>query len=176
MDPPNCQWAYDENAQAIVAMTTMVVRTYFYPSQMHEGVEADVPPTPADVLRAYLGQPLGLWDFPPEPLPDFEMEPMSPELLAAEPPPQPAILVIELSAVTSHETTAASSLYAEYHLEAAPTSKEDPSEKQSSAASYALYQAESSHRGRCIEVLNLHPRIIRTPFVPRGQGARGTRT
>ena len=68
MDLPHCEWTCDENAQAIVATTTTVIRTYFYPCRMHEGVEADVPPAPVDVPAAYLGQPLGPWDFPLEPL------------------------------------------------------------------------------------------------------------
>ena len=75
IDPSHYEWTYDENAQATVATTTTVVRTYFYPGRMHEGVEAKVPPAPSDVLTAYLGQPLGLWNFPPEPLSDVEMEP-----------------------------------------------------------------------------------------------------
>ena len=157
MDPPHCEWRYDENAQAIVATTTMVVGTYFYPDRMHEGVDADVQPTSVDVPTAYLGQPLGPWDFPPEPLPDVEMEPMSPELLTAEPSPQPVITMIELSAMTSRGTTAASPLYPEYHPEAAPTFEEDPSEEQSSMTSCAPYQVEPSHRSRRIEVLSLHP-------------------
>ena len=122
-------------------MTTTVVCTYFYPDRMHEGVEANVLPAPVDVPAAYLGQPLGPWDFPPEPLSDIEMEPMSPELPAAEPPPQLVIPVIELSAMTSRGTTAASPLYLEYHSEATSTSEEDHSEGQSSAASWAPYQA-----------------------------------
>ena len=55
MDPPHCEWIYDENSQAIVATTTTVVRTYFYPSRMHEGVEANIPLASADVPAAYLG-------------------------------------------------------------------------------------------------------------------------
>ena len=117
----------------------MVVRTYFYPSRIHEGVEVDVPPTSANVPATYLGQPLGPWDFPLEPLPNVKMEPMSLELPATEPPPQPTILVIELSTTTSHGTTTASPLYPKYHPEAAPTSEEDPFEEQSSALSCAHY-------------------------------------
>ena len=68
IDPPYCEWTYDENTQAIMATTTTVVRTYFYPSRMHEGVEANVSPASSDVPAAYLGQPLGPWDFLLEPL------------------------------------------------------------------------------------------------------------
>ena len=100
-------------------------------------MKADVPPASADVPAAYLRQPLGPWDFTLEPLPDVEMEPISPELLAVEALPQPVIPMIELSATTSRGTTAASPLYPEYHPEAAPTS-------------WPLYQAEPSHRGHCI--------------------------
>ena len=59
LDPPHCEWMYDEGAQAIVVMTTMVVRTYFYLGRMHEGVEFDVSPALADALAAFLRQPLG---------------------------------------------------------------------------------------------------------------------
>ena len=145
MNPPHCEWSYNENAQAIVAMTTTVVHTYLYPGRMYEGVEADVPLAPADVLVAYLGQPLGPWNFPPEPLLDIEMEPMSPELLAAEPPPQPVIPMIELSTTTSRETIVVSPLYPEHHPEVAPTSEEDHSEEQSTAASWVPNQAKPSH-------------------------------
>ena len=96
---------------------------------MHERVEADVLSAPADVLAAYLGQPLSPWDFPPEPLPNVEMEPMSLELPKAEPPPQPVIPMIELSATTSRRTIVASPLYPEYHSKAAPTFEEDPFEE-----------------------------------------------
>ena len=71
---------------------------------------------------------------------------MSPGLPAAKPPPQPMIHVIELSATTSHGTTAGSLSYPEYHPEVAPTFEEDPSQEQSSAASCALLQVEPSHR------------------------------
>ena len=60
MDPPQCEWTYDEGAQAIVATTTTLVRTYFYLGRMHEGVESDVPPASIDVPEALLRQPLGL--------------------------------------------------------------------------------------------------------------------
>ena len=84
MDPPQCEWSYDEDAQAIVAMTTTVVRTYFYLSRVHEEVELDILLAPAVIPEAPLGQPLGPWNFPPKPLLDIEMEPMSLELLVAE--------------------------------------------------------------------------------------------
>ena len=74
MDPSYCEWTYDENAQAIMATTITVVCTYFYLGRMHEGVEADVSHAPADVPVAYLGQPLGPWDFLPEPLPNIKMD------------------------------------------------------------------------------------------------------
>ena len=73
MDPPQCEWMYDEGAYAIVATTTTMVRTYFYPDRMHEGVESNVLLAPADAPTAFLGQPLGPWDFLPEPLPNVEI-------------------------------------------------------------------------------------------------------
>ena len=172
MDPPHYEWTYDEDAQAIVATTTTVVRTYFYPSRIHEGVGPDVPLAPTDIPAAYLGQLLGHWDFPPEPLPDIEMEPMSPELLVAEPLPQPVIPVIDLSSTTTPRAAAASLSYLEYHPD---TSEEDPFEERSSAASCASNQAKPSHRVCRIEVISRHPRIICTPYVSQGRGARETR-
>ena len=172
MDSPHHEWSVDENAQAIMATTTTVVRTYFYPVRIHEGMGPDFLPAPADIPAAYLGQPLGPWDFQPEPLPDIEMEPMSPELLAAEPPPQPMIPVIDMSSTATPRATAVSPPYPEYHPD---TSKEDPSEVQSLAASCDPNQAGPSRHIRRIEVISLHPHILRTPSIPRGRGARGTR-
>ena len=59
MDPPQCEWTYDEGAQAIVATTTMLVHTYFYPSHVREEVEPDISLAPAIIIEAPLRQPLG---------------------------------------------------------------------------------------------------------------------
>ena len=97
MDSPMFEWEHDPSTNTIVATTSTVVRTYVHLGHVQEGVAPDVPPffPPAPVVfpGAYLGQPLGLWDFPPEPLPDFPpepqpdipMEPISPGLPVAEP-------------------------------------------------------------------------------------------
>ena len=62
-------------------MTTTVVQTYINLGRIHEEVEPVVPPvvppTPDNFPVALPGQPLGQYDFSPEPLLDFEMEPMS---------------------------------------------------------------------------------------------------
>ena len=82
MDPPEHEWEHDLTTNTIVAITTMVVRTYIHLDRVREEAAPDVlpfsPPAPGDFLGAFLGQPLGPWDFPPEPLPDISMEPMSP--------------------------------------------------------------------------------------------------
>ena len=153
-------------------MTTTMMRTYFYPSHIHEGVGPNVLPAPVDILAACPGQPLGPWDFPPKLLPDIEMEPMSSELPAVEPLPQPVILVIELSSTTTSRVAAILSPYPEYHPD---TSKEDPSEERSLAASFDPNQAGPSRRVCHIEVISRRPLIIRTPHVPRGRGARRSR-
>ena len=49
MNPPVSEWAYDEEAQAIMVTTTTVVHTYFYPGRIYEEVEPDIPPAPAIV-------------------------------------------------------------------------------------------------------------------------------
>ena len=101
-----------------MATTTTVVHTYFYPGRVREEVEPDILPTPTVIPEAPLRQPLDPWDFPPEPLPDIEMEPepMSPELPAAKHQPQPMNPVIELSSTATSRTAAASLPYPEYHL------------------------------------------------------------
>ena len=88
------------------------------------------------------GSALGLWDFPleplpdfpPEPLPDIPMEPMSPGLPVAE--PKPAIPMIEISSTATSKAAATSPPLLEYHLDADPSSEEDPSEVRSLSASY----------------------------------------
>ena len=71
-------------ANAIVATTTMVVHTYFHPNHMHEVAKLDIPLAPA-VLDEALPTPLvAPWDLPLLPLPNFEMEPMSPRLPSVE--------------------------------------------------------------------------------------------
>ena len=75
MDPLEHECEHDETTNTIVAMTTTVVRTYFHLGCVHEEaapiVPPVVPPAPEDFSKALLGQPLGPWDFLPEPLPDF---------------------------------------------------------------------------------------------------------
>ena len=96
VDPPEFEWEHDLSTNTIVATTTTVVRTYVHLGHVHEGDVPDMPPfsppTPAALPEAFLGQPLGLWDFPPEPVPDYppeplqdiSVEPMSPGLPIAE--------------------------------------------------------------------------------------------
>ena len=89
VDPPEFKWEHDLSTNTIVATTTMVVRTYVHLGHVHERDVSDIPPfsppAPAALPRAFLGQPLGPWDFPLEPLPDIPMEPMSPRLPGVEP-------------------------------------------------------------------------------------------
>ena len=169
MDPPEHEWELD--------MTTTVVRTYIHLGHVYEGAAPYVPPVapPAleDFPRVFLGQPLGPWDFPPEPLPNFPMESMSPGLPWVE--PQPAIPVIELSSTATSRAAATSPPRPEYHPGADPSSEEDPSEERSSAVSCTPYEAGPSHRTCRIEVISRHPLIICTPHVPRGRGARRSR-
>ena len=84
MDPPEHEWEHDMTTNTIMATTTMVVRTYIHLGRVHEGAAPDVlliaPPAPGDFPGAFLGKPLGPWDFPLEPLPNFLIEPMSPGL------------------------------------------------------------------------------------------------
>ena len=121
MDPSEYAWEHDENTNTIVAMTTMVVRTYIHLGRIHEEAEPVVPPivspAPDNFLGALLRQPLGPWDFPLKPLPDFEMEPMSIGLPSAG--PQPDISVIELSSMATPRATTVSLPYPEYHMGAA---------------------------------------------------------
>ena len=117
MDPPEHEWEHDMTTNTIVATTTTVVRTYFHLGRVHEGAALDVSPVgplaPRDFPGALLGQPLGRWDFPPKPLPDFSMEPMSPGLPSAG--PQPAVSVIELSSKTTFRAATALLPLLEYH-------------------------------------------------------------
>ena len=76
VDPPEFEWAYDEDAHAMVATSTMVVHIYFHLSRMHEVVEPDPPLASAIIPKACLAQPLAPWDFPMSPLPNIEMEPI----------------------------------------------------------------------------------------------------
>ena len=161
----------------IVATSTMVVKTYIYLGYVHEGAAPDVLPfSPLaleDFLGAFLGQPLGPWDFPPEPLLDIPMEPMSLGLARAK--PQPAIPVIEISSTATSKAAAASPPLPKYHRSADPSSEEDPSEERSSSASCTLGEAGPSRRTCQIEVISRHPLIICTLHVPRGRGARRSR-
>ena len=63
MDPAQCEWNYDESAQAFVATTTTVVRTYFYSGRQCKEVEPDILPAPAVIPKAPLRQPMGPWEF-----------------------------------------------------------------------------------------------------------------
>ena len=54
MDLPHYEWTYNEDAQIIVATTATVVRTYFYPSCIHEGGGPDVPPAQPTFLQPTL--------------------------------------------------------------------------------------------------------------------------
>ena len=168
MDPPEFEWEHNPSTNTIVATTTTVVRTYVHLGRVHEGVAPDVPPFsppgPTVFPGAFLGQPLGPWDFPLEPLLDILMEPMSPRLPVAE--PQPAIPVIEISSTATSKATVTSPSFPEYHLSANPSSEEDPSEVQSSSASYTLGEAGPNRRTRRVEVISRHPLIIRTLHIP----------
>ena len=77
MDLPEYEWELDKTTNAIVATTITVVRTYIHLGCVHEEVALVVPLASEDFLGVFLGQPLGPWDFLPEPLSDFQMEPMS---------------------------------------------------------------------------------------------------
>ena len=102
MDQPEYEWELDETTNTIMAMTTTVVRTYIHLGCVHKETAPIVPPVvplaPEDFPRAFLGQPLGLWDFPHEPLPDFQMEPMCLGLPPVK--PQPVVPVKEISSTT----------------------------------------------------------------------------
>ena len=155
-----------------MATTTTVVRIYIHLGLVHEEaapvVLPIVPLALKDFPRAFLGQLLGLWDFPPKPLSDFQMEPMSPGLHLVE--PQPVILVIELSSTTTPRAAVASSPLLVYHLGADPFSEEDPSEERSLIASYTPHEAGPCRRAHRIEVISRHPLRIHTPHVPQRRG------
>ena len=96
MDPSEHELEHDLTTKTIVAITTMVVRTYIHLDRVREEAAPDVlpfsPPAPGDFPGAFLGQPLGPWDFPPKPLSDIPMVLMSPGL--PRPKTQPVIPVI----------------------------------------------------------------------------------
>ena len=77
MDLLEYEWELDKTTNAIVATTTTVVRTYIHLGRVHEEVAPVIPLASEDFPGVFLGQPLGPWDFPPEPFSDFQMEPMS---------------------------------------------------------------------------------------------------
>ena len=174
IDHPEFEWEHDYTTNTIVATTTTVVRTYVHLGRLHEEDAHDMPPFPPPAPAAFLGQPLGPWDFPPEPLPDYPpeplpaipVEPMSPGLPSAE--PQPDIPVIEISSTATSRAAAASPPLPEYHPIVYTSFEEDPSEVRSSSASCNPDEAGPSRRPRRIEVISRHPLIIRTPRVARG--------
>ena len=154
----------------------MVVRTYFNLGCMHKVAEPNFPLIPVVISETLLAPPLAPWDLPLSPLPEFEVELMSPELPLVETQPQLLISIIELSSTATPRIVAASPPYPEYHPGVTSTYEKDPSEELSFVASCTPQEAESNRRACHIEVLSRHPRIIRTPFVHRGQGgARGRR-
>ena len=80
--------------------------------------------------------------------------------------------VIELSSITTLVLMAAPPSILDYHLGTSPIYEEDPLEETSITVSHVADVVGPNHARR-VEVLSKHPRIIHTPFVPRGQGARG---
>ena len=58
MDPLEYEWTYDAGAQAIVAMTTIVVRIYCHLGRMHEVVELDPPLALTIIPEAPPAQPI----------------------------------------------------------------------------------------------------------------------
>ena len=175
MDPPEHAWYYDVSTNIIMATTTTVVRTYFNLGHMHEVAEPDIPLAPVVILETTPTSPLAPWDLLLSPLLDFELELIYPGLPSVEIQPQPVIPVIKLSSTTTPRTVTASLPFPEHHPGITPTYEEDLSKERSSAASCTPHEAESSRHARHIEVLNRQPRIIRTPFIPQGHGARGRR-
>ena len=54
MDPPEHEWEHDLTTNTIMAMTTMVVRTYIHLGHVREGAAPDVLPfSPEDFLGAF---------------------------------------------------------------------------------------------------------------------------
>ena len=105
-----------------------MVRTYFYPGRMHEGVESDIPPAPVDAPAASLDNhwvhgifrlnhcQMLRWSICPQSY-------LQPSLALADDPSD---------RVERHDlswATTASPPYPEYHPEVAPTSEEDPFEE-----------------------------------------------
>ena len=66
---------------------------------------------------------MGPWDFPPEPFPNFQMEPMFPRLPSIE--PQPTVAVTKLSSMATLRAVASSPPLPEYHPGADPSFEED---------------------------------------------------
>ena len=144
----------------------------FHLGRMHEIVAPEPPfAVAADIPEAPPVPPLAPWDFPLSPLPNVEMEPMSPGLPSMEILPPPVIPVIDLSSALTPTPMNASPPVPIYHPLASPA-KEDPFEEASTVASRAPEVAGSSRR-RPIEILSRHPRIIRTPHILHGRGACG---
>ena len=165
MDPPEYEWYYNADEEAIVAMTTIVVHTYFYLGRMHGVEEPDIPPILAVIPEAPLMQPLAPWDFPLSLLSDIGMEPISPGLPSIKILPPLAVLIIKMSSTVTLVPMAVWPPILEYHPGASPTYEEDPSEEMSMAVSRVPGVAELSCAHRA-EVLSREPNIIRTPFIP----------
>ena len=94
IDPPEHAWSYDVGINIIVATTNTVVRTYFNLGRIHEVAEPNIPLTPTVILETLPAPPLALWDLPLSPLPDFEIELMSPRPPPVETQPQLVTSVI----------------------------------------------------------------------------------
>ena len=80
IDPPEHEWYYDADEDAITTTTTTVVHTFFHLCRMHRVDKLDVPLTPIVIPEAAPAPPQDPWDVLLSPLPDTEMEPMSPRL------------------------------------------------------------------------------------------------
>ena len=80
MDPLEYEWFYDTDMDAIMVTTTTIVHTYFHLGRIHGLVEPDISPALIVILEAPLAPLLAPWDLSLSPLPNIEMEPISPGL------------------------------------------------------------------------------------------------
>ena len=58
MDPPEYEWFYDADEEAIISTTATVVHTYFYLSHMYGVEKPDTLLVPVVILEASPTQPL----------------------------------------------------------------------------------------------------------------------